>query len=517
VQEEEAQALGTELQEEVQEEEEVTGTPSNRRVRRVAAAAGIGAGASLAMSGVASAATYVVGTADDSSSVGDCAMDNTDCSLRQAITLANGNTGGDTVAFHTGLTGTLTLGSDLPTVTDPVYIYGSEAPNFTIDGAGTHRIFDLDPDTPGDPVTMLDLTLAHGNSASSTVNSQSGGAILNETADLTLGSSVVTGSTARVYGGGIYSGCDGACGNASGDGDNASLKIDDSTISGNSVPSPDGWGGGGVYFNYGSGRLAHSTVSGNHADDVGGGMSIWRMESMLIDNSTIAGNGTYNPTENGLGGGIYLGQVTSGLTVDHSTIAGNSARTGGGIYDMSLVGDTSLSPELINTIVGGNSAATASPDLFNAHGSSFDSVFSLITSTSGATVNETVIGSDVTGVNPGLGALAANGGPTQTMAPQCDSPAIDKGDSFLFGWDQRYLSRLVQLSDYPDSTAPGADGADIGAVELQTSPGTNCTPPPSGGGSTPPTATPTPTPKKKCKKKHKRSASIAKKCKKKRK
>jgi hypothetical protein len=501
----------------------VTGTPSNRRVRRVAAAAGIGAGASLAMSGVAQAANFTVGTLvdADTSADSDCfSTSNIDCTLRDAILISNSSVAvADTISFRSGLTGTITLGSDLPKVTSPVYIYGPGADVVTIDGAGAHRIFDLDPNTPGDPVTMLDLTLAHGNSASSTVNNQSGGAILNETADLTLGSSVVTGSTAGQYGGGIYSGCDTACGASShGDGYQAGLAIHDSTISGNSVPSPDGWGGGGVYFNYGSGVLAHSTVSGNHADDVGGGMSIWRLQSMLIDNSTIAGNGTYNTTDEGLGGGIYLGQVTSGLTVEHSTIAGNSARTGGGIYDMSLVGDTSLSPELINTIVGGNSAATAGPDLFNAHGSSFDSVFSLITSTSGATVNETVIGSDVTGVNPGLGALAANGGPTQTMAPQCDSPAIDKGDSFLFGWDQRQLNRLVQLPDYPDSTAAGADGADIGAVELQTSPGTNCTPPPSGGGSTPPTATPTPTPKKTCKKKkHRSSAQIAKKCKKKRK
>jgi hypothetical protein len=69
------------------------------------------------------------------------------------------------------------------------------------------------------------------------------------------------------------------------------------------------------------------------------------------------------------------------------------------------------------------------------------------------------------GGNPGLGALANNGGPTQTRLPQSGSPLIDAitagscqadGASGITA-DQRGLPR-------PDSASPNCD---IGAVEVQ--------------------------------------------------
>jgi len=66
-----------------------------------------------------------------------------------------------------------------------------------------------------------------------------------------------------------------------------------------------------------------------------------------------------------------------------------------------------------------------------------------------------------------LGPLQSNGGTTPTMAPAPGSPAVDQGKSFDVTTDQRGLLRPVELPAVPNSTAAGADGADVGAVELQ--------------------------------------------------
>ena len=51
------------------------------------------------------------------------------------------------------------------------------------------------------------------------------------------------------------------------------------------------------------------------------------------------------------------------------------------------------------------------------------------------------------------------------MAPSVTSPVIDKGSSFGLTTDERGAQRPLDLPGYPN--APGGDGSDIGAVELQ--------------------------------------------------
>jgi hypothetical protein len=66
-------------------------------------------------------------------------------------------------------------------------------------------------------------------------------------------------------------------------------------------------------------------------------------------------------------------------------------------------------------------------------------------------------------VNPLLGPLANYDGRTPTMALGSGSPAIDKGHSFGFAFDQRGEHRF----DDPDlANATGGDGTDIGAYEV---------------------------------------------------
>ena len=84
----------------------------------------------------------------------------------------------------------------------------------------------------------------------------------------------------------------------------------------------------------------------------------------------------------------------------------------------------------------------------------------------GGTVSS--LGYNLIGVDPLLGPLQDNGGPTFTHAPLPGSPVIDAGNNFSGAdFDQRGLEflRTVDFSDRPN--AAGGDGTDIGAVEVQ--------------------------------------------------
>src|SRR6185369_6103828 len=68
------------------------------------------------------------------------------------------------------------------------------------------------------------------------------------------------------------------------------------------------------------------------------------------------------------------------------------------------------------------------------------------------------------GLDPLLGPLQNNGGPTPTMALLPGSPAIDHGTNFGVLPDQRGRARPFDLTGIPN--VPGGDGTDIGAFEL---------------------------------------------------
>jgi hypothetical protein len=489
--------------------------------RRIATVGGLTAGATIALTGVAQAApaTFTVAILGDTATASDCDLPtNTDCTLRDAITAANATTDADAIQFKSGLTGSIDLDSNLPKITDPVTIQGPGASVISVNGQNARRVFDILTTTDGDPVSISGLTVTGGLSSGSTASTRGGG-ILNENADLTVSDSVVSGNTGTILGGGIYSGCANFVCSIGTRGYSASLTLERSTVSGNTAGSGGSGAGGGLYLNYGGATIQDSTISGNHAARTGAGMCFFYMpDGVLIENSTVAGNvvtGVSNPRA----GGIYIYSNTGGFTVSSSTIAGNSAAVAGGIYNNSGPGSgtpyVELTPVLHNSIVAGNTSVSGSSDLVTYNSSSFDSAFSVIGTTANAVINETVAGSDITGVNANLGPLASNGGPTQTMLPLAGSPAIDKGSNFGLTADQRALTRPIDLPDYKNSTAAGADGSDIGAVELQASPGGGDVTPVTPPATTPPT---TPPKKKKCKKAKKGQASAAKKkCKKKKK
>jgi Ca2+-binding RTX toxin-like protein len=411
------------------------------RRRTKAAVTGIAVGAAvLAGASAADAATIEVTNTNDSGPG----------SLRDALAQANTAQDPDQILFQSGLSGQITL-SSLLLIESPVDISGPGAGVITVSGNDSTRIFTVYVPDDGD-ASISGLTLTHGSVGGG------GAAVFHGGGDLTISASVVSESTASLVGGAI---------DFDGGFDGTSLNIVDSTISGNSA----GAAGGAIYarvFQYysqtvtASVSIRNSTISGNHAQTGPGGAVFASAEA---DGCA--------PTETcGSSPGATYPNSNVAVTVVSSTIAGNTASSGGGIFAEQLHnanGTASSAVTLRNAIVGDNTASGTPNDTGTAGGATIDGEFSLVEAAA-APVNPITAGSMILGVDPQLGPLAANGGPTETQGIPKTSPAVDKGKSFGAPTDQRGLARPVDLADVANTSAPGGDGSDIGAFELQPPP-----------------------------------------------
>jgi hypothetical protein len=165
--------------------------------------------------------------------------------------------------------------------------------------------------------------------------------------------------------------------------------------------------GGGI-SNAGTLSITKSTLNGNAAE-VGGG--IYNTGTLSISNSTLSGNAAET------GGGIYNNGGT--VSLSNSTLSGNAASNdGGGIYNP---GTLRTGVRSSGSIVAENSA----PQGNDCFGTSTDKGYNL---ESGTDCGFTGTGSlqNVSNAQLALSALANNGGPTQTMALQQGSVAIDR-------------------------------------------------------------------------------------------
>jgi uncharacterized repeat protein (TIGR01451 family) len=380
--------------------------------RSLVTGAGLTAGAALGISGVAHATEFTVTNLSDGAAPGPGG------SLRKAVSDANTNAGPDSIVFDSSLSGRLLLTQASIPINEALTISGPGADVLTVDAYyGLGRIFTIDPTTLGDPVSISGLTMAYGHPTGS------GGAIFNQDAKLSVADSLLyanaSGSLATGVGGGAIA--DNA-GYASG----AQTTITNSTIVGNSAPYGSG---GGVASSMQLGTIRNSTIAGNIAASFGGGLL--SANGGLLQDSTVAGNYAY-----GSGGGINeFGSGTPHVTIE-------------------------------NSLVGDNDADDSGPDVFG--GVEFDAQFSLLENATGVTVNPTVASSNILGADPGLPSyLTFSGGTTPTLLPSFDSPVIDQGKTAGgVTTDQRGLSRPFDLPDFTNSAATGADGADMGAVEL---------------------------------------------------
>jgi hypothetical protein len=200
-------------------------------------------------------------------------------------------------------------------------------------------------------------------------------------------------------------------------GNNGGLQLVNAVIDGNVATGR----GGGAHAPAGTIILTASTVSNNRAA-AGGGIALDTQAVLSSFASTISGN-----TASGSGGGVTsLGS----MALQNVTIADNTAASGGGVFIEP--GGNSGGDSVNNTIIGVNAGGSC--------GGAFGTEPHF-----GWTGN---IGSDATcnflagegrnSLNPQLGALRNNRGPTDTMALQSGSPAINAGDTNrCFGRDQR--------------------------------------------------------------------------------
>jgi predicted outer membrane repeat protein len=299
-------------------------------------------------------------------------------SLRYAITHAMD---GDTITF--GVTGTINLSGALPNLTHNISINGPGPDLLTVrrDTGGDYSVFYV-----GRSVVISGLTIANGASSI-------GGGI-SDVGTLTLNNVAINGNSASGQGGGIFVGSDSS----------ATLTVTNSSLSGNH----SGVAGGAIFFRsfYGVLTITGCTFSGN-SSTYGGAIEFEGRGD--VSNSTFSGNTA------AFGGGAIA--ESSGFTdtgVSSSTLSGNSAvEFGGGIYGAGI--------GIYNTIIAGNTSSGGEDDIYGY-------------------VND--VGDNLIGVDPLLGPLQANGGPTQTMALLPGSPALNTGDPYLLGTpDQRGVIR----------------------------------------------------------------------------
>ena len=215
--------------------------------------------------------------------------------LRQAIIDANANAGADTINFAAGVTGTITLRSALPQITQNLTINGPGAGVLTVSGNHLYRVFQI---ASGLTVSISGLTISNGSSPG-------GSGIFNDNGNLTVTNCTFSGNQAALSGGGgIFN---------NGFPSGALLTVTNCTFSGNS-----GTTGGGIENNFGTVTVTNSTFSGNLG--FAGGIGNTSGALLTVTNSTFSGN---SGTTSG-GGGIF----NSGTATLKNSIIANSPSGG---------------------------------------------------------------------------------------------------------------------------------------------------------------------------------------------
>jgi hypothetical protein len=216
------------------------------------------------------------------------------------------------------------------------------------------------------------------------------------------------------------------------------LYVADSNITGGSAI-----GGGGIYADSTSvtvldgATVAHNTATGDNSG--GGGLAAYRAQ-LTASNSSFYAN-----TATGFGrGGAILLTASATLNLGNATLARDTAYDGAEIY----VGDWHSTLSLVNSIIGVPQAGAA---ICNMSGST---VYHSNSLSADATCGLQAANGSKPDTDPKLLDAGAYGGPTYTVPPGPDSPAIDAANpTYCPSIDQRYAPR------------PQGGGCDIGAVE----------------------------------------------------
>ncbi len=284
--------------------------------------------------------------------------------------------------------------------------------------------------TSGDLAIGKNLTLNGGGARTTVIDAMNGS---NRVLEITAGTVAISGVTIT---GGKLTGDGGGIEIDNG----ASLTLSGSSVSGNTVGAGGGDGGG---IEADGNLTVNASTIANNVGYNGGGIDVGA--TTTITDSTISGNQAGDSTNNGDGGAMDIG-AGGNVTLVNDTIANNESFNGlssGGGVDGSLVA-------VKNTIIANNTDNTGGVD--NCDGAEPSTGPNL---ENGITCAFAADGG-ISAASVPLGALADNGGPTDTLAPPPDSFALDRAtNSGCPATDQRGGAR----------PQPPGGTCDIGAFE----------------------------------------------------
>ncbi|MGW3078697.1 hypothetical protein [Kitasatospora sp. NPDC001132] len=317
---------------------------------------------------------------------------------------------GGTVNLRPGCTYTLTDAAPpnddngLPVITSTVTINGSGDTITRAASAANFRFFQVNGSNGN--LTLNSLTLSNGHASSSLGNGRGGAIWLSGGGpELTLNNTVLTTNTADSFGGAV-------------DNDNGALTVNRSVLRNNTAAA-----GGALFVSpfggSGTASVTASTIVGNHARTLAGGIAAAVGTTVTLSSSAVSGNDVTG--SNALGGGIaQAGTITlQTSTVTGNTATGNNAQ-GGGIYNLTGTVRLTDSPVFGNTTNGTNSRG----------GGIVNTAFGNATLTrSPVTKNQALgTGADAGGIFRASGTVTLNVSPVVLNQPNnCGSPSTVPG------------------------------------------------------------------------------------------
>lgn len=320
-----------------------------------------------------------------------------------------------------------------------------------------------------------------------------GGGLWVEEAALNVSSSKFENNEAQAIGG---PGAHGGITEGGGLWVDGAMTVTATTFTGNALDSRGGQGlsspdqkggvaeGGGLWAAHeepGAAIVGGSSFKYNRIDASGGfggaggiaeGGAVWDVPeenvTFSLSRSTVAlnsiRNGGIGSSGTSEGGGIWVvTEDEASAALVGTTLAENEidapgeapgVSAGGNLYS---TGTVSVADSIISGGIGAAGTSNCSDPVATSRGFNIDSGDECGFHAGGDRIN----------TSPKLGPMQDNGGPTETMALPLNSPAVDQGSTFGLSADQRGIARPIDLPAIPNSAAPGADGSDIGAYELQ--------------------------------------------------
>jgi hypothetical protein len=349
----------------------------------------------LAAAGNARAATFVVDRSDAAVAMA-CTPAPNDCSLPGGAAAANAAPDHDVIQLPEG-----TFPKEIA-FNQPTTLRGSGAAVTRLSGTGAMILNDA-------TFIISDLTITGGDNAGPAYG---GGLYIAGSANVTLRRVAVVGNTdgahtgsAQLYpawGGGVFI-----------NGTDSLVLIEDSLIAGNTADVAD-----------------NGTLATGAGIETGG--------ALTVRNSTITGNRVIGGSKPASGAGIDA-RSAQPLILDHVTLAGNEAVGGSPVTGVNLSTTANTLVIVEDSIIGG-ALPQGVPNCSRP-----------VTDTRGGNVeNRDDCGfgaADLRQTAPLLGTLADNGGPTQTLALDARSPAIDFAGTCALAADQRGQPRAFGACD----------------------------------------------------------------------